>query len=170
MIWLMILARLRGAVASLAGYMRLYPLQAITLILALLVGIQTWRVSTVKRDLTVARAQIAAGQANVRDLKAQKAAADARQAANTKRTNDATAPTRRAALSGADTYARLHPAKVIAASDASRSVPSPAAATGRVEQPAPGDGMVEISRADLDACTLNTADLWTAYQWAQGLK
>ncbi len=147
------------------------PLCAVCLALAVLAGVQTWRLSTVKDDLTTARAQIAAGQANVAALKAQKAAADARQAANTQRTNDATQPARKAALAGADRYAATHrvqcPAQVAATRDASGNLPGPSPDSGRAETAPPAPDMVAISRADLDACTLNTVDLWLAYEWAQ---
>lgn len=165
--------RLRAILAPVGQWAAKCPLCAVCLALAILAGVQTWRVRTIEQKLIVARAQIAAGQANVANLRAQKAAIEAKQAAHTQRIDHATQPARKAALAGADAYARNNrvqcPTQVAASGQPSGNLPGPAPDPERAENPAPAPDMVAISRADLDACTLNSADLGLAYAWAQGL-
>jgi hypothetical protein len=152
-----------------------YPWQA-ALVAALLWDAWERHDAIRARALTVQwKALHEAGQRNVAALKNAKRIEDARQAANTKRIDDATDPTRSAALAAGDAYARTHPgrlrcpAEIAAADQAGGNLPGGTAVDGRAEPPAAGSDMVEISRGDFDACTLNSADLGLAYDWAKGL-
>lgn len=167
--------RLLGWGKAALDLVRTYPWQA-ALIAALLWGAYERHDAIHARALTVQWREIyRAGQRNVAGLKAAKAHEDARQAANTKGINDATAPARSAALAAGDAYARAHAvrvwrsAQVAAAGDQRGNLPGAAADPGGAETAAAPADMVAVSRADFDACTLNTADLGLAYQWARGL-
>lgn len=105
-------------------------------------------------------------------------AEEARTAAITKGTDDATDPARKDALAAADGYAVRHAAGGVRCE--ARAGQHPAGATGVPGAAGPAGGAdrsaasadvaaasgIVISRADLDACTLNTRDLWLAQQWA----
>jgi len=121
-----------------------------------------------KQEVTNLRASIAAGQANLALLEAEKTATEDRQAQITKDTNHATQPARDSALDAARRYAAAHrcmsPAAVAAAGPASAGLPEPSATPGSPETPSEA---VAVPEWGVTNCALNSADLQTAYEWAQ---
>lgn len=102
----------------------------------------------------------------------------AKMAEDTRRTNvkteadNATEPARKSALASADAYAAAHrvqPRQADPGNAQGGNLSRAPAAAQRPAEPATGTDMVAISRADFDACTLNTADLNIAYQWGRKL-
>lgn len=87
--------------------------------------------------------------------------------------DNVTEPRRRAALASAAGYAARHRCSLQGTPNpgpaSGSNLPGAAAATGSVEEPAPGTALVGITEDGFNACTLNTADLWTAYEWGQKL-
>lgn len=168
MIWLSALGWLRSAFRAALALMVKYPLQC-ALCASLLACGYLWRGWSHERAaFTRFRTEASAA---VTQLKAEKAATEARRAQITKDTDHATQPARDSALDAARRYAAAHrclsPAPVIAAGPAGKGLPEPAAPAGSAEAPAADADMVAISHADLAACSLNSADLLTAYSWAQ---
>lgn len=144
-----------------------YPLQ-VALCASLLACGYLWRGWSHERaDYTAYRRQAAA---SVLHLEQEKARVETARAQVTKDTDHATQPARDSALAAADRYAHAHrlPAPASpAAGPAGKGLPEPAAAPGSAPPPTADADMVAVSRADLDACTLNSTNLALAVQWAQ---
>jgi hypothetical protein len=161
---------LSGGASALLGLLRRYPWQCVVIALMALSG-WLWRGKQhVLAELHVAQAQIKAGEQNVAALKAEKARIEREQAAITERIDHETAPAQKDALAAGDAYAASHrcvqPSAVATASSAGSGVPSTPAAARSAEAPAPVTDMVAVAKPDFDACTLNSADLEKAYEWA----
>lgn len=119
-----------------------------------------------------ASARIEAGKLNLARLMIEKAAIEKRQAAITGRIDDETKPARETALAAADRYSRANrcvrsTGPVSAASGAGDVVSGPASAAGGVEASPAAAELVAVSRADIDACTLNTVNYGLAVAWAR---
>lgn len=143
------------------------------LVVALLYAL--WARGSHYRDkLLVANAQIEAGKQNVVALKADKARLEKQQAATTERIDHETAPARRDALAASDDYARAHrcvrpSSPVVAARQSGRSVPEVPVAAGSAEASGEAAAMVAVPKWGIDACSLNSADLDKAVEWAQSI-
>jgi hypothetical protein len=164
---------LSGGFSACLDIARRYPWQAVCIALLLACG-WLWRGKHhAMADLHAAEAQIKAGEQNVATLKAEKARIEREQAAITERIDHETAPAQKAALAAGDQYAATHrcvqSSAIAAAGGASSGVPGPAAAAGSAETSAPVDDMVAVAKPDFDACTLNSADLEKAYEWAEAV-
>jgi hypothetical protein len=121
------------------------------------------------------RAYETAQAAATAQARAAKLAEDTRLSTLKDAADHATQPAHSAALDSADRYAASHrvlrcdgaPARgASGGTDLPGATPAPGSANASA---APSD-MVAISRADLNACSLNTADLGVAYGWAQSLE
>jgi hypothetical protein len=165
------------------GFFRLagaYPLQAA---LIALVALSAWLWWGKSRAIDQRDEAMAAKAAQIEEYRRAyretftlhmiaKQAEDARQRANTEKADAVTEANRRAALAAADNYAgrmRCEPQADQGAARGSDMSGSPADPRGSETGRATAD-MVAITRADLDACTLNSADLQTAVVWARGME
>lgn len=127
-----------------------------------------------KAKLAVANAQIEAGKQNLVALKADKARLEKQQAATTERIDHETAPARRDALAAGDDYSRAHrcvqsSSPVVADRQSGRNVPDVPAAAGSAETSGEAAAMVAVPKWGIDACSLNSADLDKAVEWAQSI-
>jgi hypothetical protein len=104
-----------------------------------------------------------------------KIAEDARLAANTEKTNNATEPARAAALGVAASYRATHqcvlrePAPANINPPEHSDLPGTAANSGSSQAPGEAVELIGVTPETLNNATLNSADLQTAYEWAQGL-
>ncbi len=96
-----------------------------------------------------------------------------RREALTREANNETIPRRQAALAAADTYRATHACVVRGASQANPGAagqanrPGSAAAAGSADPSPALAGLVAVTRTSFDNCTLNSADLGVAYDWAR---
>ncbi len=174
MIWLLGIGKwLSGALSALLDVIRRNPWPCAVIALCVL-SVALWHRGDRYRDkLLAANAQLEAGKQNVTALKAEKARVEKQQAATTERIDNETAPARRAALAAGDDYARanrcVRPSAVAPASHAGGSVPGVPAAAGSSEASGEAADLVAVAKPDFDACTLNSADLQKAVDWAQSV-
>lgn len=167
-----------GALSALLSLIRRNPWQC-ALIAGLLVCGRLWHGKAKaidQRDAAIAQkaAQIAEYRRVYNETFAAhwkaKLAEDARRTKITQEADDATTPRRTTALAGAAAYAdRWQVCRPAADSSVAQGgdLPRPAPAAGSPEASTPVAGMVAVSRPSFDACTLNSADLGIAYEWAQ---
>lgn len=153
------------------------------LVLAVLVGALWLRGNSYRNQRDEARVALTEQVAEYRRVYnetfarhfAAKIAEDARLQSLKTEADNATAPLRQAALDDATRYRDAHrcvlapAARTDPGGAVTSGLSSPATDPGSAAQPAAPAELVGITTADHDACSLNTADLWVAYRWAQGL-
>ena len=104
-----------------------------------------------------------------------KIAEDARLAANTEKTNNATEPARTAALGVANSYRATHQCLLKPGPSAGvnspgqADLPGTATTSGSPQTPGEAVELIGVTPETLTNAVLNSADLQTAYEWAQGL-
>ncbi len=175
MIWLLGIGRMLSRALSAAWeFIRTNPALCAVIALGVLSAVLWQRGERYRDKLLAANAQIEAGKQNVVALKAEKARIEKRQAETTERIDHETKPARVAALAAADDYARTHrcvrsPGPVSASGQSGGSVPGVPAATVSAEAAGETASMVAVPKWGIDACSLNSADLQKAYEWAQSI-
>lgn len=168
------------AIGAIPSLIRRYPLRLALIVLLCLSGWLWWGKNRAIEQRDEARAALArqieayraAHDIAVAAHTARKQAEDARLAALKEKTDAVAKANRLAALAAARNYAERMRCESKAGEGVAGRADLSGAATdaGRAEARRAAAELVAVSRADIEACTLNTANLQAAVDWARGVR